>query len=413
MLTKTSVVIAITWSFSSITPIFALSPQEVGQVAKFSTVRIVTSQGAVSGVIIQRQSNQYTVLTTAQVSPQRELAIFTADGRRHQANNWRTFSPTVDLATLTFTSRNDYRSAVIVNSSLLKGKSIFIAGFPRPTRTITAPVYTIRTGQLEIQGNVASSGPILSYKANLLPGMEGGGIFDDSGQLVGVHYRRVAQNTSSDTVNSNVQFQTSKNTGIPIGSFISAASNNGSDTYSPPPSRSGGTPSVAEVEAFRANAQRIQGGAMLTGAQASYDKGRYQEAITMYDRYIKAHPQDASAYGSRGNAKFAMGNKRGALGDFDQALQLNPKLVQALRNRAIVKASLGDNKGAVADIRKAVQLQPQEAEFHYLLGIGLYEQGDRQGSIQSLQRSIGLYKSRGDSTNAQKVTTILNKIKSL
>jgi tetratricopeptide (TPR) repeat protein len=182
-------------------------------------------------------------------------------------------------------------------------------------------------------------------------------------------------------------------------------------TAAPNPSpRKTGTPTAADIAAAKAKVRRTQSNAQLNVAQSNYDQGKYKESIALYDRYIQSNPQDATAYGGRGNARFANGDKQGALTDFDRALQLDPKLWQILRNRAIAKVNLGDKKGAIADMRQAVQLQPQEPELNYLLGLGLYEQGDLPGAKQSLQKALGLYQRQGNKSKVQKITSILSKI---
>jgi tetratricopeptide (TPR) repeat protein len=390
MFNKFSTAVAIVWSIGWVNPLLALSPAEVSQVAKSSTVRILTNQGHISGVIVRKEGNQYTVLTVTSGTLKNPPTIFTADGRKHSGQGWQSLA-NPNLATLKFTSSSNYKAATIPGNSLLASKNIFIAGYPIATRAISAPVYTMRNGKLSNKSN----GSQLSYNASLLPGMEGSGIFDDSGQLVGIHHKRTSQSNRSDAANSNVQFQSGENAGIPIGIYVAATLDN--NTYD------------------RSNADSSQPSMLEQVYSASISmislNRNYRDAITSMDQNIQKNPNDPVSYAARGYAKFESGDKRGALTDFNRALQLKPDFPDVLLHRGITKASLGDQKGAITDIRQAIKLRPQNPVYHYYLGLGLYEQGDKTGAIKSLQESMDLYKSQGKTAEAQKVADILRKIK--
>src|SRR5688572_17707964 len=64
-----------------------------------------------------------------------------------------------------------------------------------------------------------------------------------------------------------------------------------------------------------------------------YKAGKYKEAITAYNRAIKAAPKSEEAYNNRGLAYFKLGQNETALKDYDEALKLNPKLTDARFNR--------------------------------------------------------------------------------
>jgi serine protease Do len=389
----------------------ALSPQEVAQAIKPLVVRIITKQGSASGTLIKREGNTYQVLTIAAASKGDSITIVTADGQRHLAKKSQLSGS--ETALLTFASSKEYKVAIIVaGPSFIGGNSIFIAGFPKVTRTITAPVYTFRPATLERQSSTGG----LAYKASLLPGMEGGGIFDSSAKLIGIHSRRVSGSSRQDQVNGNIQFQSGTYTGIPIAAFISASQSAGTGSYDSNlitgNSGSSGAPSAEQIEAIRTSMTgTARDGGLLFEAQAKIQQGQYREAIALYDAYIQKHPKEALAYSGRGNAKFGMGDKKGAIADYDKALQMYPRPTGIVLYRGIAKAQSGDLNGGIIDLQQAVVENPTSPESHYYLALGLYERGDKAVAIASMKKAQSLYETQGNKAKAQELEQLLRRMK--
>ncbi len=392
----------------------ALSPQEVGQLVKPSIVRIITDTGSVSGTIIKQQGLRYTVLTTSRIvdgtSP---IKIITSDGNTHSVIKSSAYTPStgVELAVLRFSSKKTYKAATVSDpisvSTGVNSSNIFIAGYPQSTETITTPVYSLRIGTQK-QSITLKGGYTLSYKANLLPGMEGGGIFDNNGVMIGVNGYSLKATNRSDAINPNISFQDGSFAGIAISAFTSLASSRSNGDYTPPDS-AGEKPSTApDVNALQATFADIQ---ILGQAGEHLQRGRYQQAIQGYSTYINSHPKEALAYGYRGNAKLKAGDKRGAIADYDMAIILNPSLAEALRNRAIVKASVGDRAGALADAERTVQIQPNNPDYLYLLGLAYFENGRRAESVKVLTAAANFYQQQGNTPQATKVNSIIDRIK--
>jgi serine protease Do len=412
MITKTSYALVCFWGVANIFQMpmaMALSPQEVAQAIKPSVVRITTDRGSASGTIIKHEGNTYQVLTTAAASKGKSITVFTSDGQRHIAK--KSSQSGADTAVLTFTSSKDYQVAVIIIGPSSSNNGVFVAGFPKVTRTITTPVYTVRPATLERQGN----GGNLSYKGSLLPGMEGGGIFDDSAKLIGIHSRQVSTSNRQDRVNANIQFQSGTYAGIPIAAFISASQSAGTGSYNSTPmtgTNGGGAPSAEQIEAIRTSMMGIsRDGGLLSEAQTKVQQGQYREAIALYDAYIQKHPKEALAYSGRGNAKFGMGDKKGAIADYDKALQMYPRPTGIVLYRGIAKAQSGDLNGGIIDLQQAVVENPTSPEPHYYLALGLYERGDKAVAIASMKKAQSLYETQGNKAKAQELEQLLRRMK--
>jgi serine protease Do len=392
----------------------ALSPQEVGQVVKPSIVRIITDTGSVSGTIIKQQGLRYTVLTTSRIvdgtSP---IKIITSDGNTHSVIKSSGYIPSsgVELAVLHFSSKKTYKAATVSDpisvSTGVNSSNIFIAGYPQSTETITTPVYSLRAGTQK-QSITLKGGYTLSYKANLLPGMEGGGIFDNNGVMIGVNGYSLKATNRSDAINPSISFQDGSFAGIAISAFTSLAASRSSGDYTPPPSSTGENPTTApDVNALQATFADIQ---ILGQAGEHLQQGRYQQAIQGYSTYISSHPKEALAYGHRGNAKLKAGDKQGAIADYDMAIILNPNLAEVLRNRAIARASVGDRAGALADAEKTVQIQPNNPDYLYLLGLAYFENGRRAESVKILTQAANFYQQQGNRSQAAKVNGIIDRL---
>jgi V8-like Glu-specific endopeptidase len=216
----------------------ALSPAEVEQRAKAVSVEMLTGVG--SGVIIHRQGDLYTVITNrhvvCQVRPERctdrdiyaSYRLKTADGRVHQVAkaNIKLLKDDagkfLDLAIVQFRSDRTYQVAQVAEPGSLKVDDVVhTAGFPK------GQGWLFGTGEAQAVVNRRlvgdNGGYTVVYNAETLPGMSGGGAFDNNGRLVAVHGQgdRYTKNTQaeveqSDTLKSEVGSKIGYNRGIPV-----------------------------------------------------------------------------------------------------------------------------------------------------------------------------------------------------
>ncbi len=117
---------------------------ELEEKAKKITVKIETSGGNGSGVIINKQGDVYTVLTAAHVVCQAEATencsasnygIITPDGQKYDVEkNSIKAELGVDLAVVKFRSQKNYQVATLANYNLTNDKDrnyVFTAGYPQ------------------------------------------------------------------------------------------------------------------------------------------------------------------------------------------------------------------------------------------------------------------------------------------
>jgi Trypsin-like peptidase domain len=140
-------------------PGYAATTREVYDIAKSVTAKIDVSQNGQqiargSGFLLKKRGRVYSLITSKHVTRCLEnsctYTITTADGRRHPVEGTKIkVSSGLDLATIEFTSLNNYPLAQLGNSSAVKpGDIIYTSGFP-----IEASGFTFTGGEVLVNRN--------------------------------------------------------------------------------------------------------------------------------------------------------------------------------------------------------------------------------------------------------------------
>ncbi|WP_392533555.1 tetratricopeptide repeat protein [Nostoc sp. C117] len=389
----------------------ALSSTEVGKIAKGITVLIDNKNGSGTGVIIQQEGKNYTVLTAKHViETQAKYEIVTADNQRYSLDYSSVKKlPNVDLAVVQFTSTQSYTVAKIGNSDeSAEGTTAYVAGFPQATAAISNTIYNFTDGRITANASKAlRDGYALVYTNVTLPGMSGGPVLNDKGELIGIHGRGDEADIETSKINSTIAYVKSGfNLGIPINTFLRLSTQAGVDLGVTPPS----TATAPKPDDFY-----IQGGDKydkgdFKGAIADYTKaislnpkyldaynnrglarynlGDFQGAIDDYNQSLKINSKDADSYNNRGLANSALGDKKSAIADYNRAIEINPNYVFAYNNRGIAHNSLDDSKSAIADFNQALKLNPNYAEAYAGRGISYYQLGDKKKAIADFSTAL-------------------------
>lgn len=369
----------------------AISPEEIGKLVKPYIVMVASGSESASGVIVDKTENSYIVVSIAKgFSRSNKIVIRTADGKEHKIlpNGIIALDTKNNLSIFKFSSPQQYKSAVIIpETNLINNSNIFIAGFPRPTRAISSPVYSIRSGIFQSRASNSSNNSYnLAYSGNLLPGMEGGGIFDENATLIGIH-RQISNRTfKADSISPNIQFQSNSNLGIPIGAY--------SKFMSASRSRPTGVniPTAEQVKRIQLSLEAST--LILVDAQKLEQSGNYQGAIDKYTQLIERYNIDSQS-----------GDRQSTFLDY------NYLLVSAYQSRAIANDKLGNNEGTAADFTAALKLSPDNPGLHYGLGVSLLKLGKRDLAIQSFEAAANIYRRKGDEANAAKIDSVISSFK--
>jgi hypothetical protein len=209
-------------------PFYGMSSAVLAAVSIRDTAKDVTvfiqgvssTDSSGSGVIIAKTSKGYTVLTAAHVvSGIDRLTVKTKDGVQHAVKSTQRLSG-LDLALVQFESNATYAIARIGNSdSVGETDTVFVAGYPKPGRNIPVPLFTITDGRVAsvIPDSDASDGYGLSYGNPTRPGMSGGPVFNEAGDVIAIHGRKEGEADGSAINGAWV------NLGIPINRFKNAS----------------------------------------------------------------------------------------------------------------------------------------------------------------------------------------------
>jgi tetratricopeptide (TPR) repeat protein len=369
-----------------ILPVAAMSPTEVSKIAKSVTVAIRTPEDRGSGAIIDRSGNTYTVLTAAHVVKRTgsEYTIELSDGQKYPISA-RQVSTTgnVDLAIVKFQSDRTYPVVKIGDSNnAVEGSLAYVAGFPLTTAAITQSVYTFSDGKITANSSKPfEKGYSIVYSCNTLPGMSGGPVFNDRGELIAIHGRGdVQESVKPSEVNASVFVKTGFNLGIPVNTFTQMAGKMGVKV-------GGQTAPVIATQPRDTTADDS-----FVAAANKFTQGDYPGAIANLDRAIAAKPNYIAAYIARAEANLYLGDDSALIRDANLALKLNPQSADAYALRGMGK---GVN-GGLADLDRAVALNPRSARAYLYRGFAEVTLVDPKKALRSINQALALDPNLGD-----------------
>lgn len=408
----------------------AKTAREVNQIAQAITVKVAHTGGNGSGILLQKDSNVYTVLTAAHVvkgKANRKLTIETPDGQQYEVlvGSVRIYAGDVDLAVVKFRSSNNYKLANLGNSNILAGgMDLYVAGFPAPTAVITQSIFVFREGKVTANSKRAfKDGYALLYSNDTLPGMSGGPILNEEGKVVGIHGK-------GDREQGNGA-KTGFNAGIPIARFADIARDLNVQTAVAGTVQS----STLTADDYFVSANQKNRNKDYQGALADYNRAitlnpdyavAYnnrgvlkqnklndpQGALADHNRAITLNPNFAIFYNNRGLLKHEnLNDFQGALADYNRSIALNPNFAKAYNNRGFLKKKLDDPQGALDDFNKALQINPQYTNVYAARGsLKARQLNDLPGGIADLRQAAHLARAQGQTQLLQSILEALNQL---
>ncbi|MBG0744965.1 MAG: trypsin-like peptidase domain-containing protein, partial [Cylindrospermopsis raciborskii KL1] len=161
----------------------ALTSTQINDIAEKITVRIGGANNG-SGVIINKISNTYTVLSNAHVFKNKgQYQVYTYDGTNYSIINIQKAPNNLDLALFEFTSNTEYPVAETGDSDKVKrGNQVFVSGYPQGKTDMNFLDSIITRVDRQLK-----KGYTLVYRIGAYPGMSGGPVLDEQGKLIGIH----------------------------------------------------------------------------------------------------------------------------------------------------------------------------------------------------------------------------------
>ena len=170
-----------------------LEPTQVNAIAKKITVPI-SGPEAGTGVLVEKKGNTYTVLTNWHVVDTKgtyTIQIENGGTYRIKSSQVQRLSG-VDLAVFQFQSNQNYQPANIANSDrITEGTTVHAAGWADTDAVCEQRCYQFRSGNISTRLANAKDGYAWIYTNSIKPGMSGGPVLDNEGQLVGINGRGI------------------------------------------------------------------------------------------------------------------------------------------------------------------------------------------------------------------------------
>jgi tetratricopeptide (TPR) repeat protein/S1-C subfamily serine protease len=385
----------------------ALPASSVAEISKNVTVAIQTSSSIGSGVIIHKAGNRYTVITAAHVvRDSGTYRITTPDDRSYPLDYSRVKTlPGADLALVEFTSPQNY-AVVKIGRMPSVGKNVYVGGFPLSTAAITRSVFNFTEGKVTARSNKPlKDGYGLIYTNLTLPGMSGGSVLNEKGELVAIHGKGDVESKTSSTINSQVRLKTGFNLGIPADTFVPLvqtaglpvtqanisvveSGEDGGDLVEATVLRQNGDYNGALVLLNRIIAAKPQAAAYYLRANIYIALGDTSRVLSDLNKAIELDPQNASAYMLRGNMLYSNKDWAGAIADFDRVIKLEPRYIQAYTLKAVTQWVINDLPGVQSTYTALIAVDPQNVSA-YQMRAGVRNQlNDRAGAIADLSQMI-------------------------
>ena len=382
----------------------AMSSGQIDQVAKKVTVKIEDdNRSNGSGVIVAKLGSTYFVLTAEHVVKTKQgYTISTPDGKKYPAQYSSMVKlPNVDLALVPFTSKENYAIVKVGDSNKVRrGNKTFIGGFPSATRK-----YRFTNGAVvaNASSKAAELGYTLIYSNPTDRGMSGGGVFNDDGEIVGIHGK--ADDTESE---KEQRILTGYKAGIPINTFLTLVPNTKLALgFKVPTSSDNGSTAIDDLIARAGVLQRIQdyrgllaltdkaikegvvtGSIYAARAEALVYLGDNNSALLAYNQFLKIDPNNAIIYGNRGSVRSNLGDYQGAIEDYNQSIRINPNQVFSYNNKGTARSNLGDYQGAIEHYNQAIRIDPNYASAYNNRGFARSALGDNQEAIKDYNQAI-------------------------
>jgi tetratricopeptide (TPR) repeat protein/S1-C subfamily serine protease len=163
------------------------SPQQLQNIAKQITVRVIADNNGGSGTMFAKKGNSYLVVTNSHVLlGVNKMQVKTPDGKTYSAQILpNTNFGNLDLAVLQFTPNQNYcLPPEIASFDINKDTEVLAAGYSSSKGEIA-----FRTGKVQriISQPSLKEGYEIGYSSDIEQGMSGGAIIDSRGYLLGIN----------------------------------------------------------------------------------------------------------------------------------------------------------------------------------------------------------------------------------
>src|SRR5260370_1596681 len=129
---------------------------------------------------------------------------------------------------------------------------------------------------------------------------------------------------------------------------------------------------------------------LLDSGRQALEAGDLPRAEQLFRQHLRQHPGSAEALSNLGAICSRREQFREAVTFYDRALKANPQLVPVHFNIAVAQGRLNEYAKAAQHLRVFLKTYPQESRARQLLGLCLTETGDFRGALPELAASYKL-----------------------
>jgi tetratricopeptide (TPR) repeat protein len=125
--------------------------------------------------------------------------------------------------------------------------------------------------------------------------------------------------------------------------------------------------------------------------------GRYEEAISSYDKALEIKPDNDEVWNNRGFALGILDRYEEAIASYDKALEIKPDNDAAWHSRGFALGILGRFDEAIASFDKALEIKPDDHDAWHNRGWAFYKWGKYRDALDAYQQAIIIKPDKYDS----------------
>jgi tetratricopeptide (TPR) repeat protein len=128
----------------------------------------------------------------------------------------------------------------------------------------------------------------------------------------------------------------------------------------------------------------------LTEGVQLFQQGKYEEAITLFQKVIEKDPDSVEAHYNLALSLLRSGKQEEAITLFEKVKEMKPDMMETYIALGECYFNKGENDKAVSHFEKALELEPNNAEVYYNLGIIHYKNDRTDDAVKNFITSKSL-----------------------
>ena len=145
-------------------------------------------------------------------------------------------------------------------------------------------------------------------------------------------------------------------------------------------------------------------------ANVLFDQGNIAASLQALEVAKQTDPQNHLIYLRAGDIRYQKGNLDTALTEYQQALRLRADSAPALEGKGKIYLAKQDYFKAIIAFRRLTEIAPNNPSGYQNLGVALKARNRKQEAIAALNQALKLYKSEGNTQEANTVVVLIEEI---